>query len=111
MIQELLQAQQQAKIHQLLSPFDKTGLNSPIEKSLSPVEFNEKYSVGYNVFDQQGIEKFKKDSLEKGSSVEEIDSIISTLEKVTIQKGENTIPLFVKKIESEIDEFSEEEGK
>lgn len=85
----------------MLAGFGQTGPKVKIQKAISGEEFNDRYEAGYNVFDQDGIEKFKSDALEKGMKQEEIDSQLSILEPVLVQKGDETVKLFVSKIQEE----------
>jgi hypothetical protein len=92
---------EQIKQHRLLNEsrliksFDSQPIDEIVEKGITPEEFDKRYSVGYDVFDRESIDKFREDALSKGDSSEEIEKEISKLSRVLIQKGEESYPLYV----------------
>lgn len=92
------------------------GEESTTGASITEEQFDAKYSVGHEVFEQEGVNAFIASALEKGMSQESIVGEISSLEKVLI-KGEGIDELstrYVRAIQSEDvtvgSEIQEEEG-
>jgi hypothetical protein len=102
-IRSEIQSKRAAERSTLISRF--SNADEVILKGMTQEQFNEKYSVGYDIFDQGSIEKFKADALEKGEDTAMILSEIESLKRVEVIKGDETVVLFVR----DADEFAIED--
>ena len=81
------------------------GQQTPtLQKSITPQQFDEKYDVGYEVFEKGNINSYVMQSLKNNVATEEIIKSLSSLTQVLVKGDSEDQMLWVRKVQSETTE-------